>query len=151
MYFFGHIGLTLLLGFMIFLPMVFLLMGSMLPDIIDKPLFFLGLAPSGRYIAHTLLFVALSFVATWIITRKFLSGLSLAFGVLMHLVGDATHFVPWLYPFVDYTFPVYEADWAWISVFLVLEVVGFAILLALVKYGSNLDKIRNKLRLKFHK
>jgi len=149
MYFFGHIGPTLLLGFMLFLPMVFLLIGSVLPDIVDKPLFLLGLTPSGRYIAHTLLFVVISFLAALITTRKILAGLGLAFGVMMHLLGDATNFVPWLYPFVDYTFPVYEGNWTLIPAFLMLEVVGFVILLAFVKYRSKLDKIRNKL--KFHK
>ena len=57
---FAHLGLTLLSGrFMRWADMAFLALGSMLPDIIDKPLGLLafGTPAAGRTICHTLLFL----------------------------------------------------------------------------------------------
>jgi hypothetical protein len=123
----------------------------MLPDVIDKPLFLLGIIPSGRYISHTLFFVAASGIATYIITRKKLAALSLSFGVLLHLFLDSMHFVPWFYPFIDYQFVPYKMEFVLDPILISAEVIGLALLIILVKYRTRLDNMRNKLRTKFRK
>jgi hypothetical protein len=150
MYFFGHIGMALFLGFMLSLPMVFVMIGSILPDIIDKPLFLLGLAPSGRYISHTLIFFVATSIATYLITRNKFATLALSFGMATHFFGDVFHFVPWFYPFVNYDFKPY-AILGWDPIAITAEIVGFVLLVIIVKYGVKLDAIRNKLSLKFRK
>ena len=71
----------------------FLLVGSMLPDIIDKPIgiyLFRETFSSGRIFSHTLLFLILVTVAGLLI-RKYSGktwGLTLSFGVLLHLILD---------------------------------------------------------------
>jgi len=87
---FAHLGLTLATARLISkADLAFLALGSMLPDIIDKPLGLIAFgSPSmGRTFAHTLLFLlllaALSFYSRDI--RLF----SLSWGVLVHLALDS--------------------------------------------------------------
>jgi len=87
----AHIGLTILL-FLLLLRYLgrdirgydirLLAVGSMLPDIVDKPLCWASLAP-GRGCAHTLLFMVVILAASW----RF-GILELAFGNFMHLMLD---------------------------------------------------------------
>ncbi len=71
----------------------FLLMGSMLPDIIDKPIglyLFRETFSSGRIFSHTLLFLVLVTVAGLLI-RRYLGktwGIALSTGTLSHLILD---------------------------------------------------------------
>ena len=76
---------------------------SLLPDLVDKPLYLLGIG-DGRYVGHTLLFVFL--VAAAVSLKNKLYGLSVLFGAMLHLLMDSGGSVPWLYPFVNYTFTV---------------------------------------------
>jgi inner membrane protein len=96
-----------------------LLIGSLLPDIIDKPLglfFFKETLSSGRTIGHTLLFLILLTVAglylyfrhskTWL--------LILSFGTLMHLILDQMWQNPktLLWPFFGFAFEREDiTDW----------------------------------------
>ena len=66
----------------------FVLLGSMLPDIIDKPLGELrfGTPAMGRTIAHTLLFLLLLGMAAYYLSDLRLA--SLAGGVMAHLLLD---------------------------------------------------------------
>ena len=66
-----------------------LLLGAILPDIIDKPLGLLGIG-NGRSISHTLLFlIAFAFAGLLLYSRrKWKIGLVLASGVLLHLILD---------------------------------------------------------------
>lgn len=73
----------------------------LLPDLVDKPLWLLGIG-YGRYIAHTLLFLVLVTVAFSLVKRAY--SLFALLGGAVHLFVDLS-FVPWLYPFVDYDFP----------------------------------------------
>ena len=71
----------------------FLLIGALLPDIIDKPLglvFFPQIFHNSRIIGHTLFFLLLLIVATLLFYRKNRQTvfLMLSFGVGMHLVLD---------------------------------------------------------------
>lgn len=84
-----------------------LIIGSMIPDLIDKPILFLSLG-SGRDISHTLLFWTISSILLYLITKRNLPiSLSYAMGTGFHLLLDMPH-IPLLYPFVQYDFPVTE-------------------------------------------
>ena len=87
---FAHLGLTLAAGrLMRWVDLAFLAMGSMLPDIIDKPLGLLafGTAEQGRTFGHTLLFLmVLTALAVYL---KNVRIASISAGVLAHLVLDS--------------------------------------------------------------
>ncbi len=78
-----------------------LLIGSVLPDLIDKPLLLLGFG-TGRYFSHNLLFVLISFFTLFLLTKKNIR-MSLPFlcGVSIHLILDIPY-VPFFYPFILY-------------------------------------------------
>ena len=68
-----------------------LLVGTQFPDLVDKPLAFVGVLPSGRAAAHSLLFAAGLLAVLWLVTRRYgRSHLTIAFGFghLSHVVGD---------------------------------------------------------------
>ena len=69
--------------------LAFLALGSMLPDIIDKPLGLLvfGTAEQGRTFGHTLLFLMI--LATLAVYLKDIRMASVSAGVLAHLVLDS--------------------------------------------------------------
>jgi len=86
---FAHLGLALLIArpFKRVDP-AFLAVGSMLPDIIDKPLGFMlfGTMNHGRIFAHTLLFLLV--LAALAVSIRDIRLVSLAAGVLIHLSLD---------------------------------------------------------------
>ena len=87
---FAHLGLTLASGrLMRWVDLAFLALGSMLPDIIDKPLGILvfGTAEQGRTFGHTLLFLMV--LAILAIYLKNIRLASVSVGVLAHLVLDS--------------------------------------------------------------
>jgi len=80
-----------------------LIIGSLFPDIIDKPLSLLGLG-TGRLISHNLIFILIAFLILFIFTKRnmrisvpFLAGMSI------HLILDFPQ-VPLFYPFISYDF-----------------------------------------------
>ena len=90
-----------------YLDIRWLLVGSLLPDIIDKPLgqfIFRDYIGTGRAYAHTLLFLILVITAGLLIRFRFLRtwGLALAFGTLIHDVLDFL----WLSP-KEFLWPLY--------------------------------------------
>ncbi len=89
-----------------------LFIGSMLPDIIDKPLghiIFRDSISNGRIYAHTLLFFMIIAVSGLYLYRKRqqLWLLVVAFGVFMHLILDSMWEAPEtaLWPLYGFTFP----------------------------------------------
>jgi len=87
---FAHLGLSLAAGRMIpRTSLAFLALGSMLPDIIDKPLGHLlyGTPAMGRIYAHTLLFLLLISAMALYLGDSRLG--SLSGGVLSHLILDS--------------------------------------------------------------
>jgi len=74
----------------------------LLPDLLDKPLWFLGIG-MGRFVGHTLFFVFL--VAFVFFLRKRTYGLFALVAGMLHLLTDVGYFIPWFYPFVEYDFP----------------------------------------------
>lgn len=94
-----------------------LLLGAMLPDIIDKPVgvyLFHDTFGSGRIFAHTLLFLlALAAIGTWRYRRSAGAGvLTLAAGTFMHLVLDGIWRSPetLFWPVFGLDFPEYETE-----------------------------------------
>jgi inner membrane protein len=93
------------------LDLRFIVIGSLLPDIIDKPigrLFFNETFGTGRLYGHTLLFLILLSLTGYIIYRyrKASFMLLLAFGTLVHLILDCMWLEPrvLLWPLYGFTF-----------------------------------------------
>ncbi|MFX1400883.1 MAG: metal-dependent hydrolase [Promethearchaeota archaeon] len=111
-----------------------LIIGSLIPDVIDKSLMFLGVS-SGRGYCHTLLFVLISSLIIYVITKsnKVIT-LSYFIGSLIHLLLDLPD-VPILFPFIPYQFFYLDDPFSsWLTELLnqpfnyVSEIIGFAIL-----------------------
>jgi len=84
-----------------------LIIGALLPDLIDKPILLLSLG-SGRGYSHSMLFVALLYLTIFLISnKKTLIANSLAIGVLFHLLLDLPE-VPLFAPFIQYNFEIIE-------------------------------------------
>ncbi|MHA1913380.1 MAG: metal-dependent hydrolase [Promethearchaeota archaeon] len=84
-----------------------LAIGSLLPDIIDKPIYLLGLG-NGRFVSHNLLFITLAFLAVLLISRRnFKLSIPFLIGMGLHLVLDLPY-VPWFYPFMTYESVIIE-------------------------------------------
>jgi membrane-bound metal-dependent hydrolase YbcI (DUF457 family) len=86
---FAHLGLTLAFDrFIKWIDLAYLALGSMLPDIVDKPLGLLafGTPAAGRTISHTLLFLLV--LALLAFYSKDLRLASVFVGVLAHLTLD---------------------------------------------------------------
>lgn len=80
-----------------------LIIGSLYPDIVDKALLFLELG-SGRGYAHTLLFVLISFIILFLVSKGNKPiALPFLIGCLFHLLLDMPY-IPIFYPFVFYEF-----------------------------------------------
>jgi membrane-bound metal-dependent hydrolase YbcI (DUF457 family) len=154
MIFFGHIGITLLLGFIIFrflkekIDYRFLLVGAILPDLIDKPIghyIFNSVFHNGRIFAHTILFILLLVVIAAYLERKYrFTGVSvLALGAMAHLAEDQIWRSPGtaLWPLMGWEFPKLDlqdyAGYIW-DVLLhdpnayVPEIIGLAIIAGFV-------------------
>ncbi len=74
-----------------------LILGSILPDLIDKPISLITKTISGRGIAHTPLFLILLCFSLWLLTKNKWVSLSLGLGMFFHLLLDIPS-VPWLWP-----------------------------------------------------
>jgi membrane-bound metal-dependent hydrolase YbcI (DUF457 family) len=122
-----------------------LVVGSLLPDIIDKPLghFFLrDTLNNGRIYAHTLLFLLLIVAAGLFVYKRYhrMWLLTLAAGTLTHLILDGMWNAPatLLWPLMGSTFGKVEME-SWVSsifqalisdpLTLAFEVIGLAIVL----------------------
>lgn len=80
-----------------------MIIGTLLPDIIDKPIFLLGLG-EGRLFSHNLLFVIIGFLIVHFSAKRNKS-ISLPFlcGLISHIILDLPY-VPLFYPFLSYDF-----------------------------------------------
>jgi inner membrane protein len=98
-----------------FIDIRLLLIGSILPDIIDKPVghfFFNNVFHNGRIFSHTLLFLLVLLVSgIWLYAWKKKTWLlTLAFGVLTHLILDQMWMSPrtFYWPLYGWRFPGYN-------------------------------------------
>ena len=125
----------------------FILLGALLPDLIDKPLgrvIFAQELGNGRIFAHTLLFLLLVTLVGIVVYRLKGQqwGLCLAFGVLMHFLLDSMCLDPvtLFWPFLSPQFPKSAAEfsvvfYSWLHNMLttlqslVAEIAGAGILL----------------------
>ncbi|QEE15479.1 metal-dependent hydrolase [Promethearchaeum syntrophicum] len=75
-----------------------IILGSLLPDLIDKPISLITKMMSGRGIAHTPIFLfSLSILIYFLTQNKWIS-LSIGFGMVFHLILDIPD-LPWFWPF----------------------------------------------------
>ena len=68
-----------------------LLVGTQFPDLVDKPLAFVGILPSGRAMGHSLLFAVGVLVIAWAVARRYDRphlAVAFGFGHVSHVVGD---------------------------------------------------------------
>lgn len=124
----------------------FILIGSMLPDIIDKPLgqFILrNYMSNGRIFSHTLIFLLLMCLAGFLVYRYFKKSwfIFLAYGVFIHLLLDSMWLTPCtlFWPACGFAFPKYDLE-NWGSMILnnlfhnpatyIPELIGAAILVS---------------------
>lgn len=143
-----------------------LIIGSLLPDIIDKPVgqyFFQETFSYGRIYAHTLLFLVIITAVGFYLYRSYRQVwlITLAFGTFIHLVLDEMWLTPrtLFWPFMGFAFDRADlTDWLsmiWQSIFrypevFIPELVGLLILLwfgitiiirrkvgALIRYGKS--------------
>lgn len=82
----SHVAMGYLIGVLSRYPIAYLVLGSALPDLIDRPLYWLGLTPLPHTIGHSL-FVAVpvSLVAIYLLGDR---GIAFAIGWLVHLATD---------------------------------------------------------------
>jgi hypothetical protein len=68
-----------------------LLVGTQFPDLVDKPLAFVGVLPSGRSLAHSLFFAVGLLVVLRFVTRRYGRphlAVAFGFGHVSHVLGD---------------------------------------------------------------
>ena len=123
---FGHIGITLgvFLGISYFAPRLktiidprYLVIGALLPDLIDKPLGYIVFASTisnGRMISHTLVFsLTLLLIGLYLYDRKSeIRVISLALGSFFHIMEDQIWKTPQtlFWPFFGWSFPKNSID-----------------------------------------
>ena len=100
----AHIGISILLASLLYIPVAGALIGSLAPDIVDKTLFVLGISPCSRFFAHSIFFGPLLASAVFIATRRKDIAIAVLFGSYVHLLEDAMNFLPLLYPLMKYNF-----------------------------------------------
>lgn len=106
----GHLGIALPVAHALRLELPVVFLCGLLPDLVDKPLWALGVG-APRYVAHTLLFLCLVTAALFLWKRAY--GLAALLGLGSHLLLDwmGPGFpVPWLYPFASYPVPDHQYD-----------------------------------------
>lgn len=153
MIFFGHLGPTAA-AFKIYekaskkktIDYRFVLVGAILPDLIDKPigLLFKNIFHNSRLFAHTLLFSAvLILIGIYRIRRKKKNDiLTLGISTSIHLVLDSMQLYPatLFWPAFGFTFPErYDKNWAESAIhrlftdptYYVTEILGFIIIMYL--------------------
>ena len=134
----GHLGFTLFIGTFFFLPSLFAAIGVLLPDIVDKGLLFLGLSEYSRLYAHNIFFPPIASAILYATTRRKDMSIALLFGGYMHLIEDARHTVPWLWPLVNYDLiPTSGITIALDTFDIVMESIGLSLLVALFLFRRN--------------
>jgi hypothetical protein len=144
MYPLGHIGITAFFSILLYLPAQFSVIGVLLPDAVDKGLYVAGLAPSAHFVGHTILFGLIIGLITFAVTKRKDLSLAILFGSLIHLIEDAESFIPWFYPFVNYTFT--PGPLIIITPFTILnEIFGGILLIVILVFNSKLIFYREKI------
>jgi hypothetical protein len=124
-----------------------LIIGSLLPDLIDKPMVLIFME-NGRGWGHSLLIMGIGFIVLHFIFHNKNIEVAFIFGFLSHLLLDIPY-VPWFYPFLQYNFDFGEdllAGWFYKlfhdPVVMITESIGLAVLVSVsIKY--KLYRFRN--------
>lgn len=122
---FWHLGATIWLFRYVFrdpkVDMRFLVLGALLPDLLDKPIgtvLFPEAIGTGRWVGHTLLFSSVLMAIVLLVTRRGRrrrAWMALTIGSMIHLILDGLWTTPevLLWPFLGFDFPPGpEAYWS---------------------------------------
>lgn len=146
MYPLGHIGIALVIATIFYVPIAAFVVGALLPDIVDKGLAIFNLVECGRSVGHNVFFALVAGALAFGITRKKGIALAVVLGVLLHLAQDSTHFVPYLYPLLQYDFsgcgPVAFQPG---NFEIAMEFVGLALIIFWWKFRSKLFYLRERI------
>ncbi len=117
-----------------------LILGSILPDLIDKPISLITKSVSGRGIAHTPIFLVTLCFLIFILTRNKWIPLSLGLGMVSHLLLDIPG-VPWFWPIIPLeSYDSYLGSWIYtilhnplIISTEIIGLIGFLVIIASYK------------------
>ncbi len=129
---------------MFYLPIAFSAVGVLLPDIVDKIFYTLGVLPCGRSLGHNLFFGPILALITYVVTRRKNYALAIWFGAYLHLLQDITGFIPWLYPLVNYQFGCGPIQIVIDPLDLVAEPLGVILLFISIAFNSKVLHYREK-------
>ncbi len=146
MYPLGHIGTALIIASVFYIPVAAFVVGVLLPDIFDKGLTILGFLECGRSAGHNVFFALAAGAIALAVTRKKSVALAIFLGVILHLVEDSTHFVPYFYPLVAYDFSECGPVEFQPGTFeIAMEVVGIALITLWWKFRAKLFYLRERI------
>lgn len=141
----GHIGIAVLIATLLYLPLLFVLVGVLLPDMIDKGLFFSSSTFCGRFIGHTVFFGPIVSILVYAATKRKDLALAILFGMYIHLLQDSTNFIPWFYPIVNYQRECIPG--MRIGPFeIIAEILGVSIIILITLFSFKLRYYRDKIR-----
>ena len=93
----AHVGISIVIAKFLGVNVPFALLAGLLPDIIDKPFNILKIFPTGRFLAHTLLFAFFSSLLILIFTKPLLAVYWFLL-ISSHYLLDLKGFIPLFYP-----------------------------------------------------
>ena len=143
MFLLGHTGFAVLLLALFSLPFIWGILGSQMPDLIDKPLLLLDLGPTGRYLGHTLLSCLTLALIFHISAKNLKKTLAFIVGYISHFIGDLYDVVPIFYPFKHYEFIDTVFSFKYTTFFLVTDAIG--LLIIIIVYWKN-KRFRDELK-----
>jgi len=151
MIFFGHLGVTLFLAALLSLNFLFVLIGVLAPDIVDKFFYMIvQIFPCGRFIGHTIWFGPAIALLTYIVTRKKMAACSVLFGAYVHMLGDIGYLLPLFMPFVTYQFNCTSPlSGPFDPFYFYVEVIGLVLLAITITFNKKLSLFGGKLLKKF--
>jgi F0F1-type ATP synthase assembly protein I len=123
----AHVGVALILAYLLNLHLVVTVVCALLPDLVDKPLTAALNIMEGRYIAHTLLFVVGVALAFSLWKRRY--GLAALVGGLSHLLLDLGPNNPIFFPFVRYDYHTGQTHyWNYLANYLTWHGLGVEVM-----------------------
>ena len=139
---FGHVGFTAFFANLLSLNIIFAVIGSQIPDIIDKPLNIIGVLPNSRNIGHTLFMSGLIFISSYVITKKKDISFSLSFLSLIHLFNlfHGTASAIRFYHFIGYTFPHQPFSVKYSFIWFSIDLIGLFLLFYVYQCNSKFRK-----------
>lgn len=147
----AHLGITVFLSIIFYLPALFAAIGALLPDIVDKILFLSGFSVCGRFIGHTIFFGPIASLLTYVLTKNKKIALAILFGCWLHLFEDARDFMPLFYPIVKYQFACLPTSIKIGTFEVITESLGATLLTVTILFKSKIMHLRDKVWIKIKK